>query len=76
MEKLHFGLLCNHISIVSVEGIAYKVECCDGCVDICCECFKIALHIDDMNNPYPNRLSPYWYNGTMYELLVYLNNLV
>lgn len=74
-EKLHFGLLCNHIHTVQLPDTVYCTECSDGVVDVCIDCFKKASRINDIeNNPF-NGVTDYWFAGTMKELVVYIHSI-
>ena len=73
MEKLHFGLLCNHVNLVATENDAYCVECSDGVVDVCSNCYAKRTEIKDCNNPYTGGVSSYWFAGTMRELVYILH---
>ena len=72
-EKLHYGLLCNHINVLKAVDSVYTVECSDGIVDICLHCFIHGEEIKEHNNPYGTNASDYWYAGTVKDLLVYIN---
>jgi hypothetical protein len=71
-NKLHFGLICNHVELVVSEHDAFCVECSDGVVDICSECFTKQADIKNTNNPY-DVVSDYWFAGTMRELVGVIN---
>ena len=71
-DKLHFGLICNHVEIVAVENDAHCVECSDGVVDVCGECYVKHTEIKNINNPFDG-VSDYWFAGTMRELVCVIN---
>lgn len=71
-DKLHFGLICNHVTVVAEETDAYCVECSDGVVDVCSNCYGKHTEIKNINNPFDG-VSEYWFDGTMRELLSVIN---
>lgn len=75
-NKLHFGLLCNDVKSVFENDDAYCVECSDGLIDICEDCFSAASKVESQTpNPFENPQSEYWFNGSMKELKLHLDEI-